>query len=387
MGPPGRPGTLHAQQRADSLKLPPLYTAHGTGHKHTRSGSNDTQAKSLEAMIHSIPILNKIRVLGRISAPLPLIPTPASPVGFERRKGRGIVISIDAADSVAAKQLTETLERALKAEFELKVFSTPQSPEDEPASYKSYLRLVDRYHTVSQEVIAHVAPLGPAPAMEPENTAASEKALMDSSRNDEDEDAHREESPVSPKSFPKPRTSNVKPKTVTIPLTPTASSESKKLPIALLPSWQLTHTDAFAVAVPITDAYSPMDHWQWHATLWRGTIGADATIAVASASEDQGASPPGTASSGSSGAASSGTGGGPGSASGSAETAAGGKGRLVTGAGKEKGAAGAGVDIRLEDSRAVIVQGGEKGVSEGALRRVGFEIGEWVRSWGEKYGK
>lgn len=55
------------------------------------------------------------------------------------------------------------------------------------------------------------------------------------------------------------------------------------------------------------------------------------------------------------------------------------KGQQAKGKGNA-GAAAGDVDVRLEDSRAVVVRverGGK--VGEGALRRVGFEIGEWVR--------
>ncbi len=48
-------------------------------------------------------------------------------------------------------------------------------------------------------------------------------------------------------------------------------------------------------------------------------------------------------------------------------------------------AAGSAVEVKLEDARAVIVRGEVGGgVAVGALRRVGFEIGEWVRGWGER---
>lgn len=39
-------------------------------------------------------------------------------------------------------------------------------------------------------------------------------------------------------------------------------------------------SDAAAVAIPINDAYAPVDHWQWMATLWRGIVGADLVIYV-----------------------------------------------------------------------------------------------------------
>ena len=54
-------------------------------------------------------------------------------------------------------------------------------------------------------------------------------------------------------------------------------------------------------------------------------------------------------------------------------------------AGHEKGRNGGGVEVRLEEARAVIVRGErDGGVAEGGLRRVGFEIGEWVRGWEER---
>lgn len=40
---------------------------------------------------------------------------------------------------------------------------------------------------------------------------------------------------------------------------------------------------------------------------------------------------------------------------------------------------GPGVEVRLEDSGAIMVRVDGKGVGEGSLRRVGFEVGEWVR--------
>ena len=163
------------------------------------------------------------------------------------------------------------------------------------------------------------------------------------------------------------------------------------MPIAIVPGYQVTWSDWFASHVGIGDAYSPMDHWQWGATLWRNVVGADITVAV------QGSAPSivvgeevetrtgtiGTEKVGDRGkevakqAGAENNGGGererkrkaPGSVSGSSGTSG----------------AGNAVEVKLEDARAVIVKG-EVGVAVavGALRRVGFEIGEWVRGWGER---
>lgn len=82
--------------------------------------------------------------------------------------------------------------------------------------------------------------------------------------------------------------------------------------------------------------------------MWRGIVGPDVTIAIKAMDEGGG----------------------------------GGVEQQKSQGGKAKsGSGGAGdVDVRLDDSRAVVVKV-EKGgnVGEGALRRVGFEIEEWVR--------
>lgn len=78
--------------------------------------------------------------------------------------------------------------------------------------------------------------------------------------------------------------------------------------------------------------------------MWRGIVGPDVTLAVKAVEE-------------------------------------GGLEQKSQGKGKSGGGGAGDVDVRLEDSRAVLVKV-EKGgkVAEGALRRVAFEIEEWVRA-------
>jgi len=288
----------------------------------------DTQSKSLEAMILSIPTLGKIRVLSKISPPL-AAPGPSSPA----RQTRGLVIAIDASDPLAIKQLTATLSSSL-SDFSPRVFATPSPPPDTPPSYQAYLRLIDAYHTLSAQLHTHITTLPPSSP-----TPLSEN---DSSP-----------SPISPKSFPR----NLRKRRNAS----TASTGANTIPVAIIPGFQVTWSDWFASHVGISDAYSPMDHWQWGATLWRNVIGADVTVAVQSpaslavSSENNDLQTP--------------------KAEGGAEK----KKTLSTGGG------GSGVEVRLDDARAVVVRGGEGGgVQEGGLRRVGFEIAEWVRGWGER---
>ncbi|KAK3489731.1 hypothetical protein B0T13DRAFT_497598 [Neurospora crassa] len=66
------------------------------------------------------------------------------------------------------------------------------------------------------------------------------------------------------------------------------SQNLPKLPIALLPlGYSLTYSDRFACTIPIADAYAPVDHWQWMATLWRGIVGPDLTVYVKPVTEEE----------------------------------------------------------------------------------------------------
>jgi hypothetical protein len=57
-------------------------------------------------------------------------------------------------------------------------------------------------------------------------------------------------------------------------------STGTPIPIALVPHYQLTTVDSAAITLPINDSYSPLAHWQWLATLWRGCVGPDVTIVI-----------------------------------------------------------------------------------------------------------
>lgn len=156
------------------------------------------------------------------------------------------------------------------------------------------------------------------------------------------------------------------------PLPPPTSSSSPanqthntSKPVILLPNFSLHTSTAFALRIPIdpTSQYSAPDHWQWAATQWRGVVGPDLTIYVRDSS---------------SGGSASGIGGENGGTA-----SAGSRGRVVGGNG--------GVEMGEEGNLFVVrrtVGGGGGGKKSGGevegsvLRRLGFEVGEWVRAFG-----
>ncbi|KAL8730281.1 MAG: hypothetical protein Q9166_004164 [cf. Caloplaca sp. 2 TL-2023] len=331
MGPPPRPHHPVTHQPESSLTLPPL--------QHASVSAESAQAKSVEAMVMSMSTLSKIRVLAKASPPLTRSST-ASP-GLQTR---GLIIAIDGQDSAAVEQITEYLNTVLTPAYAVKEFRPPTTVEEstEDASSDNVIDSLEychtnmaKYHSLSAELKAYIT----SPPLAVSSTTSSPA--------------------VSPKSFPaKPRLAvhctatptsfvGTPSSTVAEPSSAAASSTdfgpSKRAtvmslpPIALVPSYQLTQTDAFTSHVPIDDSWTPVEHWQWMASMWRGIVGPDITIAV-KVIED-----------------------------GAVDQQ-----KRVRGAGEA-------VEVRLEDQRAVVVrlEKGEK-VAEGVLRRVGFEVGEYV---------
>ena len=90
----------------ESLRLPPLQTqlqssTHTTTQRpDLRTDNRDSQAKSVEAMVMSIPYVNKIKVLTKISPPL-LPSSPTSPA----RDIRGVVIAVESADKALLEEI------------------------------------------------------------------------------------------------------------------------------------------------------------------------------------------------------------------------------------------------------------------------------------------
>lgn len=333
MGPPPRP---HPHHPDSSLTLPPLQTSSAA-----LDSAASVQAKSLEAMVMSIPILNKIRVLAKISPPLPP-PGPASPI----HQTRGFVIAIDGSDSTTVSQITNSLFTSLRAHHPVEIFHGPEPawarrsvPRNESSGddFPNYLSIISEYHSLSAQIRSYITT---APSQLPSGSSPPA-------------------SPVSPKTVPQTKpitrsTASQQRQPDPAPPTPPPPPAPTGVPIALLPSFQLSHTDAAASRIPIADEYAPVDHWQWMATLWRGIVGPDVTVAVVPTLPI----PPAIS-----------------ATSNSSEA------KSIARHGASKIGGGGATEVRLEDARAIVVREDGKGaVVEGVLRRVGFEVSEWVRS-------
>ncbi|KAI9804598.1 MAG: hypothetical protein M1833_006671 [Piccolia ochrophora] len=247
------------------------------------------QGQSVEVMIKTIPCINKIKALARICPPLP----PADPTDSAVHT-RGALVAIDGEDKESVSQVAKFLEEELgRVDGNLtKVFG---GPVEQPGLAEDtttvgnhglllrYINSITAWHQKAQEV------------------------------------------------------SNF------LTTAPSADDSSPRHPVALFPSYLLTHANSASIQLPINDAYAPVEHWNWVAMMFRGILGPDLTIWVKQCS-------------------------------------------------KEEVSRCGGVEVR-EDARALVVRfAGEAGVEPKVARRLGFEVGEWVRGvasgegWGSRRG-
>ncbi|KAF2497870.1 hypothetical protein BU16DRAFT_327412 [Lophium mytilinum] len=263
------------------------------------------QSRSVEAMVMSVPYPVKIKVLGKITPPLktPGLTSPANAV-------RGAIISVEGDDLEAVKELCLWLEEFLKKdEFKVqpKTFDPPKLPDDEEeeVTFADYLDIIKEWHGKSKEMIEYITTLV---ASEETPESVSKSDANDKEMEDADKAEEKEEK----------------------------AGQAEIKPVVILPTYQLHASNVYTSRIPIADAYSPTDHWQWMATLWRGTVGPDLTIYIRDAKPEE--------------------------------------------LQKEKM-----VDL-LDEIRCLTVrkEKGSSKVEDSALRRIGFEVGEWIRTVGQE---
>lgn len=275
MGPPPQYSPMNpqlAQQYSarsttfdESLRLPPLQTRLSSSVQSTsqrldvRMDAREIQARSIEAMVMTIPFVQKIKVLNKISPPL-APPGPSSPA----QEIRGVVIAIEGPDKETLAEVGTFINDHLSKDLScnLRIWETSNSQagptqtgdvemvnsstatarseidNEEKDPFVDYLAIVSDWHKKSLEMTKYITT---SPECSPANTNAVVPA-----------------------------------------------QQSKILPIALVTAgFSLTISDAFALRIPINDSYAPVDHWQWMATLWRGIVGPDLTIYVNKVNRDE----------------------------------------------------------------------------------------------------
>ena len=225
MSPPPRPhATAQLRQTDQRGHLPAIRT-------------EVDQSRSVEAMVMSIPLLSKLKVLSSI-APALRVPGPNSPT----LAVRGALIAVEGDRVESAENCASRLETLLgiDGDFRLKTVRGPRAPEVDlnETCLKNYLDTISQWHKKSLEIKAYITSL-------PEN----EDIISGDGTNE---------------------------------------AQLKRLkPVVIVSGYQLHASDEYASRIAITDAYAPTDHWQWMATLWRGIVGADLTVYVKDCSQEE----------------------------------------------------------------------------------------------------
>jgi hypothetical protein len=217
--------------------------------------------RSVEEVLMNFPYQNKIKLLGRISLP----DKDTAPVSSAPRT-RGAIIALEGDDVAAVKELSQWLNDRLTKETEAnyhpRIMEPPQVPNGD-IHFEDYLDLMKEWHGKSKEMIKYIT----TPII---SSVASQDTSMSDASDKEVTDPNRKDS-ATPSDSPAPEVASI---------VSTATDTSMAKPIIILPTFQLAASVAYASRIPIQDAYSCTDHWQWMATLWRGTVGPDLTIYV-----------------------------------------------------------------------------------------------------------
>ena len=287
---------LRSNPRFDeSLRLPPLHTQLAPTQEAVEipmlavAKGKDSQEKGVVAMIMSIPYLKKIEVLCNITPSYPQI----SSRNNDKAASRGYFIAVDGPVDSTLREVGAAVERALQTygDAAIKTFVNPapipaisglefgfhnsqsgMSVSEDPSHHlDAYIRLISQWHELSKDIIDHIT-TAPEPTsemdVEMQRSASDGNIALGSSAQAENNGygipTHDRFDNGGSTYVRKPGT-----------------RRSSKIPIALVPGgFSVTLSDRFACAVPITDTYSPVDHWQWMATLWRGIVSPDLFVYV-----------------------------------------------------------------------------------------------------------
>lgn len=363
MGPPPRPGPGYSQHRLSqdgmrpaghelSLTLPPLQTANvpagqgSGGNKGTAStlsagsnGSVESDKRSIYEIIMTMPFLGKVNILRRIAPPLPQ---------GEGDVPRGTIIAIEGDDIAAAQDLTDKLAEFFSRENDIivKVIDGPKVPEalaEGEAQVQDLLKTIGEWHEKTKEVYELVNPAKSRKDSAKVTTAAEVAECVDS----DGKSTSSDKASGADEGLKEAKSDDA----MDVDDSSFVQSTQPRV-VVLLRTYTLSATNAWASGIAIKDRYSPNDHWQWTATLWRGIPGADMTVYLKDVD--------------------------------------------VKHAAAQEEFGNGGVEIKKKENVMVVrrIKSGDstsdksglEGVEAGALRRLGFEIGEWVRGIGSGKG-
>lgn len=329
-----------------SLTLPPLQTSNTGG----VAGAVATACvdKSAEEQIMSINFKWKINILRSIAPPAPV----------KKAALRGPLLAVEGDSVSAVKELGDWLCSTLRKGDDLTV-SLMDGPTLSGEGGKEVL--MSRYHRLAAEWLEKSIEIKDSLAckivsptdsvmLEATPTAALASKVIAVQEIDDGEDASNKarsepKSNGSASGSSERANSDAEKMDVDVAVKPsrkdTQNFSTCAKPVRIITNYSLHASNFFARHIPIDshDLYAPMDHWKWSATQWRGIISPDLTIYVRDGVSSDGA--------------------------------------------KQS------VDIFEGDKLIVVKRTNVEGrealeVEASTMRRLGFEVSEWVRDFGSK---
>jgi hypothetical protein len=366
MGPPSTPRHAlgnpqspvpHGYQRANAMTLPPIQSPPGRAGSMRPTTSNEganQEGRDIRAIVMNIPFRSKLSTLHKICPPVGALSTSHS----ENAKTlRGAIVAVEGRNPAAVSELVDYLETFLtkSGDHYVRVLEGPKLPGwRTKATILEMLGVIAEWHKRGADMKRFIMPYT--------------STQTDDNEERRDEKMEDVASAELQRRRPLPPTSDS-----TRPLTPSDTSDARmndangraSQPVILLKTYTLHATEQYACIIPITDSYGPTDHWQWMATMWRGTPGPDITIYVKEVERPVASCGSGEQSSG------------------KGEIAGDGTKSPATPAPAEIDKIGT-VEVREHEGLRWLWVWKEKGkeVEERALRRLGFELGEWIRAVG-----
>ncbi|KJX94883.1 hypothetical protein TI39_contig4153g00002 [Zymoseptoria brevis] len=360
MPPPPRPVMGYQQHRLSqggpphdrSLTLPPLKTGGPPGPPGPSTASTPSTGKSVTDQIMSMEFWHKVKVLSQVAPPVPV--QPSAP--------RGPLLVIEGDNPDAVKDLGAWLSKTLSKSDDLNVTLV-----DGPAVVveAGKQKIMSRYHRLTADWLDKSGEILESLSMKPASSgvdsvmadATPTQASKTSSRTIEEKYDESDDSPKpvtrssadSGKSQEAGRMDSAASSNMDVDSGSTSSANSGKemssaatstKPVSLIANYSLFASNFFACHIPITahDPYSPLDHWTWTATQWRGIVSPDLTIYVRDS---------------------------------------------VSGSEGGKASVEIMADGNLFSVKRTKIEGkDELEIEPSVLRRLGFEVSEWVRAFG-----
>ncbi|KAK2878211.1 hypothetical protein FQN49_001060 [Arthroderma sp. PD_2] len=303
-----------------SLVLPPIQTV-PLPYPQTRANVGET------AM--TIPFLSKISLLSKGSPSF----TSCSSLGSEH--AGGAVVAIEGQDPELITYVAEYLNNALSCDDgrNVRIFKGPEAGAptalgDTRAAAGNFLETIFSWYKISGRIIDFLndrfsSTAQPPPCDEESKSNASLQSIIPKT-----EDLHLTSADSSEIVYTPNSSETVH--------TPTSSSSDSAFRIALVPRYQLATTEAHVCSTSTSGSHDPIDHWERMAVQWGSCVGPDITVYIRDCDQDE----------------------------------------------MSRYGEGNPVENRLNDVRTLVIRrliSSTEGIDEKALRRVGFEVKEFLR--------